>query len=513
MLAQNEKLSEEAAHLREIFNANREWLLANPQVFALQSDEIEIAAQNNRLILSFLSAQGWQNWRVENWENKNGKIVFFVSRKFKSERIKIEFAPRISVAELSEDIRAARILRAREIAELAHREFSVHAKIERVGLSAASRRGRVGSFARILLTNLKGKTIAVSGSVLEKTKTEKLLAHSILWLTKLEERRKIAGLWLVAEEDAAEDLSRLCALLRGGWREKIKVYRRSFEEDYQRRDAETQSEEKEILNLIPILSLSDLWREKPKKLIRPAFSDLSETAQKFVEIAPEAIDVVRSRHGETLRFFGLPFLRIRKILDEETIWFGIEGNQKRILDESSLLDLEKLLANLHEHRRADVHERDNFLHKIAPESWLEAVLRRDVSALDPNLRLAPLHAQFRLSNKKGALDLLALRTDGRLVVIELKTAPDREMIFQAVNYWRQIELQRRGGNLDKIGLFDELKIADAPALVYLAAPLMSFRNDFEILARAVSPEIEIWRLDLNEDWRGGVRVAHRKRVN
>ena len=512
MLAQNENLSEEANRLREIFDASSEWLLSGDTDFALQSDEIEITANNERLVLSCLTPQGWQTRRVENWENKKGKIVFALAGKFNSEKTEFTFTPRVLVVELTEEVQAARISKAREIAEIARQNFSARAKTERVGLSRANRRGRTGSFARILLVNPKGKTIAVCSSVLEKTNVEKLLTHSILWLEKLEERRKISKLWLLIEESAAEDLTKLYALLRCAWREKIQIFARVTENQISNENGKLQSNP-EVLRAVDCLPFTDLWREKPKKINRPARWDLSETAQRVVEFAPEAVDVARSRGGETVRFFGLPFLRIRKIFGEEAIWFGIEGKRKRILDEGNLRDFEKLLSDLREHRRADALDRKNFLYRSAPESWLESILRRDVSRLDPNLRLAPLHAQFRISNRKGALDLLALRTDGRLVVIELKVAPDREMIFQAANYWRQIELERRSGNLQKIGLFDEVQIADAPALVYLVAPLMSFHHEFEILARAISPEIEIWRFDLNEDWRNGIRVARRERVN
>ena len=58
-----------------------------------------------------------------------------------------------------------------------------------------------------------------------------------------------------------------------------------------------------------------------------------------------------------------------------------------------------------------------------------------------------IYNQFRAERDK--IDLLALRKDGRLIIIELKVAPDREMIFQAADYWRKIELQRRKGNLQK----------------------------------------------------------------
>ena len=39
------------------------------------------------------------------------------------------------------------------------------------------------------------------------------------------------------------------------------------------------------------------------------------------------------------------------------------------------------------------------------------------------------------------MDLLALRQDGRLVVIELKVSEDREHVLQGADYWRRVELQ------------------------------------------------------------------------
>jgi hypothetical protein len=36
---------------------------------------------------------------------------------------------------------------------------------------------------------------------------------------------------------------------------------------------------------------------------------------------------------------------------------------------------------------------------------------------------------------------------------------------------------------------------------------------FNTLARAISSDIEIYRFDINEDWRSGVRVMRRMKVN
>ena len=107
------------------------------------------------------------------------------------------------------------------------------------------------------------------------------------------------------------------------------------------------------------------------------------------------------------------------------------------------------------------------------------------------------------------LDLLALRRDGRLVLIELKTSPDREAVFQAADYWRKIELQRRRGVLAKARLFGELQIKDEPTLVYIVAPGHSFHHKFEYFARILAPEIELWRFELHEEWRREIKVIAR----
>jgi hypothetical protein len=69
------------------------------------------------------------------------------------------------------------------------------------------------------------------------------------------------------------------------------------------------------------------------------------------------------------------------------------------------------------------------------------------------------------------------------------------------------------GDLSRARLFGDLEIADEPPLVYLVAPLLRFHRAFEMLARCVTPEIEMYRFDINEDWRAGVRVMRRSGVN
>jgi hypothetical protein len=63
-----------------------------------------------------------------------------------------------------------------------------------------------------------------------------------------------------------------------------------------------------------------------------------------------------------------------------------------------------------------------------------------------------------------------------------------------------------------VRLFGEAEITDDPPLVYLVASGLRFHRAFQTLASCITPEIEMYRFDLNEDWRAGVRVMRRVRV-
>jgi hypothetical protein len=241
-------------------------------------------------------------------------------------------------------------------------------------------------------------------------------------------------------------------------------------------------------------------------LVIPATVEPSDTAARIIQLAPDQIDLVLSQQGETLRFNGLPFARVRTMMGVENAWFGTRRH-RRVLIPENWNDLCALVGELRENRSAAAPNRRHEYYRANPEAWLESILRRNIGLLDANLLLSPLYNQFRSAQDK--IDLLALRRDGRLVIIELKTNPDRAGIFQAADYWRKIELQRRRGILAAADLFDGCEIADRSALVYLVAPAWSFHRDFEFFARALNPDIELWRFELHQDWRDRVSVVSR----
>lgn len=501
-----DEIEDAGRRITELIEAQAEWFYAPGEggaLIALNRGEIDVRVAQGRLIFSCWTEKGVRSWRVHGWEWTGAKLTLEATRRTGAERTLLELIPRTSAKVTKALISAARRERAQRLAQLACSSIE-RASVDRVALSAGVRRGEPGRYARILL-RLNQERIAVTGVVTsnEAYEVDAFLSSTLIWFIRSSDGARSASikkLWLVADREHIAALAERVALLRHELRRVISL----FEID----------DEWQALKPVRCPEQAELWTGTLASFRRPSQAEPGETAARIVALAPDAIDVVRARHGETLRFRGLPFARVRRLMGTERVWFGVDGALKRrLLDESTAQDWDNLLEQLNEHRRADASDHRHALYRSAPEAWLESILRRDITRLDPGLRLAPLYAQFRTSQggTVGAasrpVDLLALRRDGRLVVIELKVSEDREHVLQGVDYWRRVEAHRRTGSLARAHLFGDAAITDEPPLVYLVAPTLSFHRAFQLLAQAIDPLIEIYRFDINEDWRAaGVRV-------
>jgi len=493
------------AELSGLLKLQNEWLIVHSsgKSFALQTVEIEIELKPGKILLGFLSDKGFQRWRIKSFKQKREEILLNLTRNFERDREKIRLVPRVSTSELTESVELARLEKANEIACSIIAEAG-EAKLVRVALNEEN-----GRFAQVIFELANGRQIAALADVSGAATHENLIAFAVFWLAKLQNRKKkpIETVWILSDKKRARNLQKLRALLRLNWKSKIEIF------EISRKDAETQSGEKNTQNLVlkklETIGLENLWREKSKKIQSLETAEISRTAQEIINLAPETVDAVLAKQGETLRFFGLPFARIRQTAGEEKVWFGTE-NKRQLLTENNFAEFTALIEELKIYRQFDSANKRHAFFRLAPEAWLEAILRRNVKLLDANLILSPVHNQFRAERDK--IDLLALRRDGRLIIIELKVAPDREVVFQAADYWRKIEVQRRAGNLQGAKIFGDLKISNQHALVFIVAPFLSFHRDFDFLAQTISKEIEIFRFDLNENWREKLKVLGRKKV-
>lgn len=494
--------------INQFFDDHVEWFytLSDGNAQAVMRTELDVAVVNSRLILSCWTEQGTRSWRIRAWDWSGDKLRLEASRRMGAERPVIEIIPRASASSIAAAVKAARLIRCEQLAWLAC-SLRPGAKVERATLSPGIRRGQPGKYARIVLRQ-KHQRIAITGSVASSRASESdaFLASALLWFTRASERTRppfIQKLCLIVERDLVKSLTQRIALLRASLREAIVLS--EIDESWM------------MLTEIGCPPRKDLWKKRLARFPAVPESEAMMLAEAVAAEAPDAIDVVQARHGQTLRYFGLPFARVRRVMAAEHIWFGVEGAHRRLLEQKTEHAYAALMDDLREHRSAAALDHRHALYRNAGEAWLESILRRDITQLDPGLIIAPLHAQFRTARggRLGVrpIDMLALRQDGRLVVIELKVSEDREHVLQGADYWQRVEAHRRRGHIARAKLFGERKISDESPLVYLVAPTLRVHPAFHTLARLISSDIEIYRFDINEDWRSGVRVMRRMRVN
>ncbi|HEX5835570.1 MAG TPA: hypothetical protein VFY34_17030 [Pyrinomonadaceae bacterium] len=504
------RASVEAAReqIAALFRQHAEWFCTagRSETYALRRDEMDVSVAHGQLILSCWTENGSRSWRIRGWEWNGQMLLLQASRRMGAELPLIELVPRASALAVAATIRAARQIRCEKLAQLAC-AMRPETRTERCALSPGTRPGQPGRYARIVL-HRKLTRIAVTGPVVSShpASVDAFLSSSLLWFKRTAERVKppyVEQLWLVVPDELVKPLLYRVALLREGLRAQTRVF--------------VVDNDLRSLTAAESFDRRELWKQKLASFPPVPPATMTALTSAIVAEAPEAIDVVHSRHGETLRYFGLPFARVRTLLGTERLWFGLDVARRRLLEQSTSREWVSLLHDLRLYRAASAVDHQHTFYRSAAEAWLESLLRRDITKLDPGLIIAPLHAQFRTA-RRGKLgirpiDLLALRQDGRLVVIELKVYEDREHVLQGADYWRRVEAHRRRGHIARAKLFGDLKIKDEPPLVYLVAPTLRVHPSFQRLARCIAGDIEIYRFDINEDWRAGVRVMRRIRVN
>jgi hypothetical protein len=508
--------------LVEFADAHTDWFISEDGRVPLEVNrtEFDFSVAHGRLIFSSWTEKGTRAWRVLDSRVSDDKLLLRVSRKLGAEVATVELVPRASARAIVATVKAARQMRCEQLARLVaqtpvcgnemddHRLKSVpQAKIETAMLSPGMRRDQPGRYARIIL-RVPHQRIAVTAIVAQSDprNVDSLFSSALLWFARLQsspKRPPINRLLIVAERNILEAARQRHVLLREAVRERIELL--EIDDDW-----------KQIERTAP-WERRYLWRKRLPRFPPVIEATATDRAREIVANAPEAIDMVASRHGQTLRYHGLPFARVRRVLERDYVWFGIEGSARRSLGKNQRGEFAKLLQDLQTYRNESCRDRRHWFYRAAGEAWLESILRRDITRLDPGLIIAPLHAQFRTSPGGPAgprpIDLLALRHDGRLVVVELKVAEDREHVFQGVDYWRRVEAHRRRGHISAAKLFGDREVSDESPLVYLVAPTLRFHPSFPTLARTIAADIEIYRFDINEDWRKGVRVVRRERVN
>lgn len=229
----------------------------------------------------------------------------------------------------------------------------------------------------------------------------------------------------------------------------------------------------------------------------------------IVALAPETICAHPVPHQEevVLRFLGLPFALWR----DRRVYFGNRATWNE-LSSKNQHELKKLVTSLKNSRNPLATDSRNPLFRAHAERWMQAKVMEDVSQID--IALDPKHVYEQVIAKSGGqhgiLDLLTITNTKRLAIIELKADENPNLPLQAADYWERIRRHHAQGDLARYGYFPGLQLQSAPPIVYLVAPALRFHPTIGIVLRYLSPDLQIVRVGLAENWRRGLRVVLRQ---
>jgi hypothetical protein len=332
---------------------------------------------------------------------------------------------------------------------------------------------------------------------------EGILTSGILWLDATRARaqmRAIEGLRLFVPEGASRALFERSAGLSADARVEI----------FEFRDGASRVQKMAASNEGNVES----WltpRREVERTIGEAREAMEHIHALALHLAPAGDDIglrfVAASGEVSVAFRGLEFARWSRA----GLLFGLGDRRERLCAETEPA-LDQLVRQLDLHRHSHATKTNYSLYRAAPERWMETIVIQDPTRIDAQLDRRYVYSQLPAlgAGERGVIDLLGVTRRGRLVVIELKASEDMQLPMQAVDYWLRVRRHQRDGDFERYGYFAGKELDPKPPLVWLVAPALRFHSSVETILKYLSPEIQVTRIGLTENWRRGLKVVFRQ---
>ena len=151
----------------------------------------------------------------------------------------------------------------------------------------------------------------------------------------------------------------------------------------------------------------------------------------------------------------------------------------------------------------------SFFYRWSGERWLESLVLRNHETILSGLEEIYCQVPTFVEGDRKVIDLLALRNDGRVVVIELKPNKDPGLLIQGLEYWQRVRFHLCRGDLRRGGYFPGRDLSPQEPVLLLVSPLFEFHRVMPDLRTHLSFPIRLECVGINSDWRGGIRVLRR----
>jgi hypothetical protein len=236
----------------------------------------------------------------------------------------------------------------------------------------------------------------------------------------------------------------------------------------------------------------------------------SAQLEQVLQMAPDLIRrYPRFNDYDSLRLWGLEFAQSVGP-ERERISFGV-GSFRIELNPDNFELLQALINEILFFRRPDSPDIRHQFYRLQSERWLEALILENISELFPEMASESVYSQIPvyIGKDPGRVDILGADRQGTLIIMELKVSEDPDLPMQALDYWGRVVRHNANSDFKHRGYFSEIKLNRQPPKIYLVSPIFSFHDSTESLLRFLNPDIEIWKISINEDWRCGVRILRR----
>jgi hypothetical protein len=223
------------------------------------------------------------------------------------------------------------------------------------------------------------------------------------------------------------------------------------------------------------------------------------------------VDLVPDAGGDSLavRLRGLEIARVEGRLAAK-VHLPLTAESLR-WEDFDPAELRKVARGILAIRRADSPDVQHGFYRWQPERWLESLVVRDITRIDPELSPACVYQQVPAFTgmDRGVVDVLGITRGGRLAVLELKVQEEISLPMQALDYWRRVMWLNERGEFQKAGYFPGHEPLRAAPLLYLVSPAFRFHSTTKDLCRYFSPQICVIEVGVNENWRGGLKILFR----
>jgi hypothetical protein len=502
---------------RALLGSDPRQLLAGDVVLTnLTRDKFELCVEWGKLIFAWWDEEHSQNLRVSAYEIDRAEVRLQVIRGIgrATAVLTLRDCEKWREAQETENLSLAgrRISYAQMLADLLTSSYP-DMRLQRATTGADRARSIPGRFARLLLRLHDEVILAIGVSDAEsQADVDRVVAAGLVWLAGFNGGRaplhQAKRLWFCVPRQRSQTVLERLALIDVSH---LGASVECFEMD----------EKSEELTPVRPSTQDELLNSHPRELRWPADpEEYDGWRERIIHLAPQQIEVRHrpAHEGVVFSINGLEFARVVGG-EERDARFGVAGAQpgdsSSPLTESNFDDLRSLVREIVRYRSVDSPDRRHTFYRLREESWLESALRREICALDASLDDRFIYSQIPAwrADERSVIDLLTINHERRLVVIEIKTAEDSQLPLQGLDYWLRVEQARLRGEFAKRGMFAGTEIADRSALLYLIAPRLRFHRTFATVARCLAPQIEAYQVGVNANWRAGVRVHSKERVN